>query len=122
MMMIRCTVSDHGRFKSVCCVPYFLIVLLVILCLSAALVLMAVFGFRSFGSTSRSPPADYTVINSVLITLGSIIGIVILANVYTWMRAVVHLALPTRKQVRLTHACCTAHIAMSPQERASVHK
>ena len=99
MMMIHCTASDRGRFKSVCCVPYFLIAFLVVVCLAAALVLMSVFGFRSFGSTSASPPADYTVINSVLIALGSVIGVVLLANLYTWMRAVVHLAVPTRKQV-----------------------
>ena len=99
MMMMHCTASDHGRFKSVCCVPYFLIAFLVVVCLAAALVLMSVFGFRSFGSTSESPPADYTVINSVLIALGSVIGVVLLANLYTWMRAVVHLAVPTRKQV-----------------------
>ena len=59
---------------------------------------MAVFGFREFGFKSQSPPADYTVINSVLITLGAIIGIVLLANIYTWMRAIVRLAVPTRKQ------------------------
>ena len=74
---------------------------------------MAVFGFRPFGSTSTSPPADYNVINSILITLGAIIGIVVLANVYTWMRAVVYLALPTRKQVcfapRLCHFVITFH-------------
>ena len=69
------------------------------LCLIAELVLIAVFGFRSFGSVSHTPPANYTVINSVLITLGAIIGIVLLANVYTWMRAIVRLAVPTRKQV-----------------------
>jgi len=105
--------SDHGRFKSVCCVPYFLITLLVLSCLIVALVLMAVFGFRPFGSTSASPPADYNVINSILITLGAVIGIVVLANVYTWMRAVVYLALPTRKQVgfapRLCHFVITFH-------------
>ena len=93
------TASDHGRFKSVCCIPYFLITVVVLSCLVAAFVLMAVYGFRSFGTTSQSPPADYNVINSVLITLGAIVGVVILANIYTWMRAIVYLALPTRKQV-----------------------
>jgi len=60
---------------------------------------MVVFGFHEFSHTSESPPANYTVINSVLITLGAIVGIVVLANIYTWLRAIVHLALPTRKQV-----------------------
>ena len=69
------------------------------LCLISELILMAVFGFKSFDHVSHAPPANYTVINSVLITLGAIIGIVLLANVYTWMRAVVRLAVPTRKQV-----------------------
>jgi len=103
MMIMMChTASDHGRFKSVCCVPYFVITFFILLCLIAALVLMAVFGFRPFGSTSKSPPANYTVINSILIAIGAVIGIVILANAYTWMRAVVHLAVSTRKQVGVT--------------------
>ena len=96
--MLCGTASDHGRFKSICGIPYFVITFLVLVCLVAALLLMVVFGFRSFGSKSESPPADYMVINSVLITLGAIVGIVVLANMYTWLRAIVHLAMPTRKQ------------------------
>ena len=102
------SVSDHGRFKSVCCVPYFLIALLVLACLVAALILMALFGFHPFGSTSRSPPGDYTVVNSVLISLGCVVGVVALANVYTWLRAIVCLAVPTRKQV------CIARVFSHP--------
>jgi len=98
------TATDHGRFKSVCCVPYFVIAVLIVSCLVVVLVLMAVYGFRPFGTTSASPPADYNVINSVLITLSAVVGIVILANIYTWMRAIVYLALPTRKQ-----ACFAPH-------------
>jgi len=97
---ITCAAArDHGRFKSVCGFPYFLITLVVLLCLVAALVLMAVFRFRPFGAVSDTPPADYTVINSILITLAAIISIVVLANIYTWLRAIVCLAMPTRKQV-----------------------
>jgi len=92
-------VVDHGRFKSVCCVPYIVIAIAVLLCIGAGLAIMATYGFHSFEHTSQSPPGDYKVINSVLITLACLVGVVVLANVYTWMRAVVYLALPTRKQV-----------------------
>ena len=102
VMLVHCPASDHGRFKSACCIPYFLIAFLILICLVTALILMAIYGFQPFGHVSKSsPPADYTVINSVLIALASVIGIVVLANVYTWLRAIVLIAVPTRKQVVL---------------------
>jgi hypothetical protein len=94
-----CTASDHGRFKSLCCIPYFIIAMLVLLCFIGALTLMAVFQFNSFNEIHVGTGVSYTVINSVLIALGSIVTIALLANVYTLLRAIAHLAVPTRKQV-----------------------
>jgi hypothetical protein len=98
-ILFLCSViaCDHGRFKSVCCIPYFIIVILVVLCIIAALIMMAVFGFYPFSHTSNG--VSYAIVNGVMIALGAIVGIAVLANVYTWMRAIAHLAVPTRKQV-----------------------
>lgn len=94
---------EHGRFKSVCWVPYFIIVLFVLLCTVAGLMMVTIFGFHGFSETHSKTGVSYTVINSIMIALGSIVGLAILANIYTWMRAIVYLAVPTRRQVNNHH-------------------
>lgn len=85
---------DHGRFKSLCCMPYFVIVLLVVSCLIAILLLIAIFGFHSFKTE------NYTVVYSIVIALAIVVGLAVLGNIYTWSRMIIHIAIPTRKHVQ----------------------
>lgn len=71
-------VSEDGRFKSLCFVPYFLIVVFVLACIGTAAGLLAHYGINSIHDEK------YTVVDSVLIALAIIIGFSIIGNVVTW--------------------------------------
>ena len=70
-----------------------MIVLLVILCIVAAGVLIAIFGLHSI-TDSR-----YTAVDSALIAIAVVVGVVLISNTYTWARMIVNLAVSPRRRV-----------------------
>ncbi|CAL1542159.1 unnamed protein product, partial [Lymnaea stagnalis] len=74
--------------KSICCIPYFIIVLLMLVCILVGIALAVGYGIE--GSVAM---------NAVLITLASVVGLSIVANMYTWGQAFMALVLSQKKRV-----------------------
>lgn len=69
-----CAVSGKRKWKKTCCVPSFIIFVLVLTCLLSGMALLA---FVKMGSENRT-------INGVLIAVGSVVGLALLLNCRTW--------------------------------------
>lgn len=80
--------SHGGRFKSLCCIPYFVIVIVVILCLGIGITLLVTFGV-----------SDNTPVNAAMITFAVIVGLSLISNFYTWVKTVPALAKSQRKRI-----------------------
>ncbi|XP_064610180.1 kinase D-interacting substrate of 220 kDa-like isoform X2 [Liolophura sinensis] len=79
--------SSTGGFKSICCIPYFFLVICVGLCLVTGVVLLVRFNINN-GS-----------VNPVLITLACIVGLAIMGNLYTWAQAIASLYISQKTRV-----------------------
>ena len=64
------------KWKKTCCVPSFVLFLLVLSCLVSGLALLAVFRVGGQNQT----------VNGVLMAVGSVVGLALLLNVRTWWR------------------------------------
>ena len=85
--------TRHGRFKTICAVPYFLIVLFILACILAIGLMLASFGVTKFVALSDTP------FSSVTITLMVIVSLALLGNLYTWGNMAVSLAVPAKKRI-----------------------
>ncbi|XP_069130680.1 kinase D-interacting substrate of 220 kDa B-like isoform X1 [Argopecten irradians] len=82
-----------GRFKSLCCIPYFLIVIIVALCIGVGVTLLVTNGIDDNNTVS---------VNAAMITFASIVGLSIISNAFTWGKAM--LALLRSQQSRINQA------------------
>ncbi|XP_033742353.1 LOW QUALITY PROTEIN: kinase D-interacting substrate of 220 kDa B-like [Pecten maximus] len=82
-----------GRFKSLCCIPYFLIVIIVTLCIGVGVTLLVTNGIDDDNTVS---------VNAAMITFASIVGLSIISNAFTWGKAL--LALLRSQQSRINQA------------------
>ena len=85
--------SEYGRFKKLCCIPYFVIVIFVVLCFVVGLCLFLVFRAKNLTEPG------YTVIDSVLITLAIIVGLTILGHVYKWAHMMLNLVISPKRRI-----------------------
>ncbi|OWF35590.1 kinase D-interacting substrate of 220 kDa-like [Mizuhopecten yessoensis] len=83
----------RGRFKSLCCIPYFLIVIIVMLCIGVGVTLVVTNGIDDDNTVS---------VNAAMITFASIVGLSIISNAFTWGKAL--LALLRSQQSRINQA------------------
>ncbi len=94
-----------SKFKSVCCIPYFVITIFVLLCLAAISIIVGVCGVGSIID------GDFTATDSVLIALTTVVGVVIIGNVYGWAKIGVTLcSLPQTHLLSLSAKLDTAHL------------
>ena len=89
------TAKENGRFKTMCCIPVFLIFIFVIACIIAGIVLLCVNGVHDFSETK------YTAENSVLIGIAIIVGVALIGNCYTWARIIVNIIISPRRRVQM---------------------
>nr|KAG5701758.1 hypothetical protein BaRGS_000748 [Batillaria attramentaria] len=80
--------SKRSRFKSLCCIPYFLIVLLVLFCVAAGVALLVQFRIK-----------DHVAVDSVLIAIACILTLTVVGNIYTWAQSIMALVSPQRRRV-----------------------
>ena len=121
--------SDSSKFKSACCIPYFVIVIFVVLCIGAAGILLQL---RDFGSSRDNnvttisnsikdtnytsvtivvQEKNFTAIDSVLIALAVIVGVVIISNVYRWAKIGISLCRSSRSHLhKLVSKLNVAHL------------
>lgn len=87
----------HGRFKSFCCVPYFLLVLLVLGCLAAGVALLVQFRIK-----------QYMVVDGVLIAIACILTLTVVGNIVTWAHGFMALLSSQKHRVlnAAEHVCC----------------
>ncbi|KAK6168546.1 hypothetical protein SNE40_021058 [Patella caerulea] len=67
--------SKKASFKCICCIPYFVLVLLIILLIAASIALVTVFKISSVP------------VNAILISFICVIGLSFITNLYTWAQA-----------------------------------
>lgn len=101
-----CTALSGSKFRSVCCIPYFVIAIFVILCIAAiGIIIVVTLPTLPFSTESSAP------INSTLIALATIVGIVVISNVYSWAKIGVSLCrLPQTHLHKLVAKLDTAHL------------
>ena len=88
--------SEQGRFKCVCCIPHFVVVIFVLLCVVTAAVLIATFGIHNINNK------QYTAVDSVLIAIAIVVGIAVVGNTYTWAQLTANLLMsPKRRLARI---------------------
>ena len=92
-MLFILSASEFGRFKSVCCLPYFLIVLFVGCCIIIVFCLIFIYGHGKIFDS------DIETVDGIVIAFIVIIGLAILGNVYTWWCMAYNLIVPPRKRV-----------------------
>ncbi|XP_013405625.1 kinase D-interacting substrate of 220 kDa B isoform X2 [Lingula anatina] len=85
----------YGRFKSVCCIPNFLIAALVFTCLIVGVVLVSIHGISA-------KLHDNLTINAILITIVCIVGVVLIANIVTWWQIITSLLISQHKRTLKT--------------------
>lgn len=102
-----------GRFKTLCCVPYFVIVYLVFLALEIGVyLLVSHFVYNQFttddapvytNTTTVSVPhnqvEEYPALFGVLFTIAIIVGLAIVGNIYTWGQAILALLSSQRRRI-----------------------
>ncbi|KAL8561546.1 hypothetical protein ACOMHN_024782 [Nucella lapillus] len=77
-----------GRFKSLCCVPYFLFVLLVLCCIAAGVALLVQFRIK-----------QHIAVDGVLIAIASILTLTLVGNIYTWAQTFMALVSSQKRRV-----------------------
>lgn len=80
--------KGKGKFKTVCCIPYFVIIHFILICFCTSLYLLV-----------KNGTAD-TSINVAMITLSSIVVLSFIMNVHTWGRALISLTISQKKRVQ----------------------
>ncbi|XP_061165393.1 kinase D-interacting substrate of 220 kDa-like isoform X1 [Saccostrea echinata] len=101
-----------GRFKTLCCVPYFVIVYLVCLALEiGAYLLVSHFAFNQFTnkdpiysntttvSVTHNQVEEYPALFGVLFSIAIIVGLAIIGNIYTWGQAILALLSSQRRRI-----------------------
>ncbi|CAI9732185.1 kinase D-interacting substrate of 220 kDa-like [Octopus vulgaris] len=79
--------KGKGKFKTACCIPYFVIAMLVFVCFCISLYLIVKNGTKN------------TSINAATITLFSIVVLSFIMNIRTWGRALLSLTVSQKKRV-----------------------
>ena len=82
-----------GHFKSLCCIPYFLIVIFIIICIVVGTILLVIFGVTNIQQEKNTP------VFVTLVTITVIVGIAIVGNLYTWGKMMLSLVRSTRKRI-----------------------
>lgn len=82
--IIHAVTSSTWTWRRLCCVPNFVIFLLTLACLLAAVALVVLSDVFSDDVGRRDSP-----LQPVLIALASVVGVVLLTNLYTWVRMLV---------------------------------
>lgn len=82
------TETRTSYFKSICCIPYFIIVLLLITCAQVGIGLAVACDFE-----------ESTAVKAVLISLVSILGLATVANMYTWGQTLMAVVFSQRRRV-----------------------
>ncbi|KAK6976674.1 kinase D-interacting substrate of 220 kDa, partial [Biomphalaria glabrata] len=80
--------NRSSSFKSICCIPYFVIFLLILICIQTGIALAVAYGIE-----------NSVVMNGVLIALASIVGLAVVANMYTWGQMFLALVFSQKKRV-----------------------
>ncbi|KAK3100286.1 hypothetical protein FSP39_017608 [Pinctada imbricata] len=111
--------SYTGKFKSLCCIPYFVIVYAVFLSIEVGIYLLVSYKLynppssrtntQTFTNSSTTPPTgasdqfdlpeDNTTIYAILITIGCIVVLALLSNIYTLGQAVMALVKSQRHRI-----------------------
>ena len=93
MMFLLFTAKENGRFKTMCCIPVFLIFIFVMACIITGIILLCVNGVHDFSES------EYTAENSVLIGIGIIVGVALIGNCYTWARILYSIIISPRRRI-----------------------
>ncbi|XP_064638035.1 kinase D-interacting substrate of 220 kDa B-like isoform X2 [Lineus longissimus] len=107
--------GNNRRYRSICCIPNFVFVIFVLLCIIACIILIALFPFAKMSSSAKGsyhgskeddddddeskPIYSFSPIYGTMIALGIVIVFAMVGNVYTWWQMVSALARPQRKRV-----------------------
>ncbi|OQR69440.1 kinase D-interacting substrate of 220 kDa-like [Tropilaelaps mercedesae] len=70
--------SASWTFRRMCCLPYWLVCVLTMLCLMVAVELLI--------SSKRRGKKDASILIALMISFASIVGVVFIANLYTWIK------------------------------------
>ena len=108
--------EENGRFKTMCCVPVFLIVLFVLGCAVTGITLLCIHAAReirepeyadessALANKSGAHPDEsgtLTVESGILIGIAIIIGVALIGNCYTWARMLVNIVISPRRRINM---------------------
>ncbi|XP_046564422.1 kinase D-interacting substrate of 220 kDa B-like [Haliotis rubra] len=82
------TDPSKGRFKSICCIPNFIFVIIFLLVVAVGIAMIVVYKI-----------SNNTAVNAVLISIVSIIGLTLISNIYTIAQATMALLISQKKRV-----------------------
>ncbi|KAK7097954.1 kinase D-interacting substrate of 220 kDa B-like [Littorina saxatilis] len=81
-------VHKKGRFKSMCCIPYFVLVLLVLCCIAAGVALLVQFRIK-----------EYIAVDGILIAIACVLTLTLVGNIYTWAQTLMALVSSQKRRV-----------------------
>lgn len=87
---------ENGKFKKLCCVPYFIIVTALIVCLIACLSLLFIFLKQEDGFKKLKNDKSSIITISVL---AGILGVATLTHLFTWSRMLVEIFVSPRRRL-----------------------
>ncbi|KAK5879551.1 hypothetical protein CesoFtcFv8_022654 [Champsocephalus esox] len=91
--------QGNRKWKRTCCVPSFLLVLLVLLCMLGALVVLVVVRVEGAGPLEGAGLEEAGPLQAVLVSLGSLVGVALLLNIRTWWQLLDSLLHSQRKRL-----------------------
>ena len=106
------TASENGRFKTICCIPVFLIVIFIIACAMTGVILLCLYGFHI-------TEPEHTAESSVVVGIAIIIGLALLGNCYTWGRIIVNIVISPRRRIQKIANKITSLSGMEPVMQVS---
>ncbi|XP_074651491.1 uncharacterized protein LOC141906167 isoform X2 [Tubulanus polymorphus] len=87
--------ADSGRYRAICCVPYFVIAIIFFCSLVAAICLISIYPLKDIEKNNKP-------VYGALIGLGIVVGVIIIGHVYTWIKVIA--ALFRSQRSRILHA------------------
>lgn len=76
-----------GRFKTVCCIPLFGIVVFVLVCLISGISLLVTYNFEK------------KAVNGIMIAFAAVVGLSLLSNVHNIGKAIISMCIPQRRRI-----------------------
>lgn len=92
--------APSWRWRRLCCIPNFFIALLSLMCILSGLILLLLYLMPKENDSYKIAAETRAVFKTVLITIASVIAVIILSNLFTWVRIVAAVCISHQRRIQ----------------------